>query len=247
MTGLQKQHTLNSQVKIMGGKAMADLSKVIPCNPAGDALDELYDAEYLHRDWLGLSEIGNPCNRYLWLRYHGHIPEKPDSKTLRLFEHGNVIEHHVIEDMRRAGFHVYAQQREIEFEKDSVKLVGHIDGIVEGLKESSKPHLLEIKSANKASFNKLEKLRSYEQWDEKYCAQIHVNAYLTRLERIFVVVYCKDDSRIYSERIRINEIYAKRILSNAAYILNQEMPNISCNNSDYYVAKMCGFKKECFK
>ena len=226
---------------------MTDLSKIIPCNPAGDALDELYDSEYLARDWLGLSEIGNPCNRYLWLRYHGHLPSKPDARILRLFEHGNVIESHLIDDLKRAGFHVHSQQREIEFEKDDVKFVGHIDGIIEGLKESSKPHLLEIKSSKKISFNKLEKLHSYEQWFESYTAQIHVYAYLTRLERILAVVYCKDDSRIYSERIRVNKTYAKRILNNAAYILTHDIPEISCKNPDYYIAKMCGFRKECFE
>lgn len=182
---------------------MADLSGLIQTDQVQDTLDKDYEGRFVRRLHLGLSEIGNPCARYLWMAHRGLINNQPEGRILRLFELGNVIENALIKDLLSAGYEVWGQQQQVKIEFEGVTLFGHIDGRIKGLKESKQVHLLEIKTASKKSFNKIN--NSYQEWNAKYKAQIQVYMLTAKLQNALVVVYCKDDSRIYSERIKIDK------------------------------------------
>ena len=226
---------------------MVDLTPYLNMTAIGNVLDAMYEARETPRTWLGLSEIGNPCMRYLWYRHHGFSVAPAQGRTLRLFNLGNVIEAHLIEDLRSAGYMVTCQQCTVEFSDNGTVLLGHIDGIIEGLPESSKPHLLEIKTAGDKSFKELVKARSYEKWNPKYKAQIHAYMIGLKLKRCLSVVYNKNTSEIYSERIRLDKDYAVNLLIDVFHATQQpNPPERKCPNAAWYEAKMCGYYKECF-
>lgn len=222
---------------------MVDLTAYIPTVAA--AVDAYYEANQRPRLRLGLSEIGHPCKRYLWYRHNGY-PQTPISgRVLRLFELGNLIEDAVVNDLQLTGFTVHSRQRRVFFEDDDTVLNGHIDGIVEGLIESSQPHLLEVKSANAKSFAKIN--GSYEKWQPKYKAQVHVYMLGAKLKRCLVVVYNKDTSELYTERIHLDRDYAVRLLVDVFAALHQTTaPERACPNASWYMAKRCGYYKICF-
>jgi len=226
---------------------MTDLSKIIPCNPAGDALDALYDSKYRARTRLGMSEIGHECNRYLWYKHNGYQDKKPDARILRLFELGNVIENHLIEDLKKCGFTVENRQTVIRIEQAGHKIEGHSDGVITGPKPFFKPHLLEIKTAGEKAFKDLKK-KGYQDWNPKYKAQIHVYMIGFGISRCLVVVYNKNTSEIYSERIRLDSDYAASILKNVFWVMRlKNPPPRICPRADWWKAKWCDFGKECFK
>jgi len=62
--------------------------------------------EYAGRKHLGLSEVGNPCQLYLWLQDRGYgekdaIP--PPGRVLQLFDDGNRVEEDIISRLRYEG------------------------------------------------------------------------------------------------------------------------------------------------
>jgi len=226
---------------------MVDLTPYINMTAIGNVFDAMYEARETPRTWLGLSEVGNPCMRYLWYRHHGFSMVSTPGQTLRLFNLGNVLEDHIVEDLRAAGYRVSCQQRTVEFSDNGTTLRGHIDGIIENLPESSKPHLLEIKTAGEKSFKELLKAKSYEKWNPKYKGQIHVYMTGLKLHRCLVVVYNKNTSEIYSERIKIDKQYAVDLLCDVFAAIQQPAPpERLCPNAAWYLAKWCGYYKECF-
>lgn len=227
---------------------MSDLTNIFRLNSPETLIDQCYEAEYTPRSRLGLSEIGHKCKRYLWYKYHSIASDKvPDGRVLRLFKLGNIIEDAVIDDLKAAGFNVFGSQEEIEFNSGGVNLIGHIDGKITGLKQSSKTHLLEIKTSNDKRFKQLLKLRSYEKWDEKYKAQIHSYMLGSGLERCLVAVYNKNNSDLYTERIPLNKGYISILLEKVFKAISQEdLPGRSCPKIDWYEAKWCDYYERCF-
>ena len=225
---------------------MADLSILSQSTP-NRVVETWHEANYTPRSRLGLSEVGHKCNRYLWYVHHGYPALQPPGRMIRLFRLGEMIEEQVITDLLTAGFRIHSRQKEKMIENDGIQLIGHIDGIIGGLLESSKPHLLEIKSSNSKRFNQLLKLNSYEMWSEKYKAQIHVYMLASKISRCLVWVENKDSSETYAERIKIDKSYALKVLEKTFNAISSvSTPPRACPKQDWFEVKMCKFRKICF-
>jgi len=225
---------------------MVDLKGIIDQGSPGQAVEAWYEANNKPRLHLGLSEIGHECQRYLWYRHNRYQSKAIDGRTLRLFQVGNNIEDQAIDDLKKAGYTITDNQKEVVFDHNGIFLKGHIDGIITGLLESKKPHLWECKSANDKSFKKLQKV-GYEEWNPQYRAQIHVYALGLGLENILVWVEHKDTSTIYTERIKLNKEYAVNTLQSAFEAISQETPpERKCPNQSWWKAKFCNFNEVCW-
>ena len=225
---------------------MADLS-ILTQGAPNKIVEAWYEADYKPRHRLGISEVGHKCSRYLWYVHNDYPAVPPEGRLLRLFQLGNLIEDQVITDLLTAGFKIYGRQREKMLEFDGIQIKGHCDGIIENLMESSKPHLLEIKSSNEKRFKKLVK-SGYEKWDEKYKAQGHVSMLGMGLKRCLVWVENKNDSTTYTERISLDKDYALKVLEKAfSAISSTIMPSRVCPKPDWFEAKWCKFYPVCFR
>ena len=225
---------------------MADLSFLAETGTVAK-IDRAYEAANKPRTHLGLSAAGDPCARKIWYMHHGHVGEQPFGRVLRLFSLGNAIEDEIIAGLRLAGCAVTDQQKEVVFTQDGVALRGHIDGLLSGLPESSKPHLFEAKSSNDKRFKELLKLGSYEDWDEKYSFQVQAYMLGLNLTRAAVFVYNKNTSELYYERIRLRkEETIKKLQSIFETITSPELPERICQQESYYKAKLCNYRESCF-
>lgn len=226
---------------------MADLSFLHQHGTVA-AIDRAHEEARRDRGRLGLSQAGHRCPRLLWYRHRG-IPETPpEGRVLRLFALGDAIERIVIGDLCMAGCQVYHQQRQVEFTQGEVRLVGHIDGIVKGLKEAPEtPHLFECKSANRKKFEELVKLADYRAWNEVYWWQVQFYMLGLKLKRAAVFVYCKDDSRLYMERIRPErEAAMERLARVFEAITSPVEPERVCPRADNFEAKWCPYHDRCW-
>lgn len=226
---------------------MADLSFLHDSGTVA-AIDRHHEEAYQHRGRLGLSQAGHPCKRWLWYTHKGYAAAMPDGRVLRLFRLGDAIERLVIGDLAAAGCLVYHAQQEVEFIQDGVRLLGHIDGKVIGLKESpNTAHLFECKSANKKKFEELCKLADYARWNEIYGFQVQFYMLGLGLKRAAVFVYCKDDSRLYMERIRLDRDAAiEKLQAVFEAITSPIEPERRCPRADYFQAKWCGHYQRCW-
>jgi hypothetical protein len=223
---------------------MANVAEALKSNSPEAKVEATYEELYIPRRHLGLSEVGHKCPRYLWYAHHGQESTPPPGRVLRLFGMGDMIESSAVYDLDLAGYTVTDRQAEVVVADAGITLMGHIDGVIRGI--TKQPHLLEIKSSNDKRFKELVKLGSYEKWDEKYRAQIHVYMVLKKLKRCLVWVENKNTSEIYTERIAVDKDYAVDVLYKAFTAISGDIPPRICPTAAWFEAKMCKYSQECF-
>ena len=225
---------------------MANVAEILATTPR--LIDSLYESINQPRTRLGLSQAGHKCGRYLWYAHHGYEGDTPDGRVLRLFELGNVVEDIVIDDLQYAGISCFCQQREVLFEMNGITLRGHIDGIVRGLVEAPKTdHLFECKTASLKRYKELLK-KGYKDWSQVYYWQLQFYMLGLGLKRAAAFVYCKDDSRLYMERVKLDKTATIDKLADVFSVIAQTCPPVrECPDVDFFEAKFCRFRRECWR
>jgi len=204
-----------------------------------DMIEAKRAGENIPRQYLGLSEIGHKCPRWLWYAHHNTPQKLVEGRIIRLFRTGNIIEDAIISDLESIGIEVTDRQREVEIVNSNIRLVGHIDGIAAG-------QLLEIKSASEKYFKQLLKV-GYEKWNPKYKAQAHVYMVLCDLEECMVVVENKNDSNLYIETLKLDRDYVTKLLIDVfAAITPDTPPDRMCPDVSWYESKCCKYQEVCF-
>jgi hypothetical protein len=168
------------------------------------------------RDYLGMSEIGHPCEKRLYMKYQ-KMPGRPiDGRLARVFDMGHAVESRVIADLTAAGYRV--EDRQLAFADFDDRFQGHCDGVI--LNVTGKPHVLEIKSANHESFRDFQAhgLRCR----PVYEAQIHCYMGYSGLVRALFMVENKNNQEIYAERVHFDPGLFQGMRDKAWRILNSD-------------------------
>jgi hypothetical protein len=205
--------------------------------------------EKKRREYLGASLLGEECTRRVYYEYYFPKPID-DARRLRIFQVGNLFEDYVIKLLKNAGIKVFTEDENEEqfgFIAFDGKVAGHIDGVVKGIPESTKPHLLEIKSANDASFKQFKKSGVKKQSD-RYYGQVQIYMGEMNLEKCLFVIINKNTQELYFERIDYCIFEHKVCMNKAEEILNAtEPPERAYNNSNFYRCNMCPYREECWE
>lgn len=189
-----------------------------------------------NRGYLGMSQLGHSCSRYL---YYVHRQVGRDSfspRTMRIFERGHWEEHRVIRDLESIGIQVVDTQLEILLLDGRVR--GHIDGIaiIEG-----KRYLLEIKTMNDAAWKKYYKLGihtsnpAYWAQAQSYAAEVPVDGIL------FCAVNKNDECR----KFEFVDLEPTNYLDRAVEITTMTEPPSCIGGPDWWECKMCSFNNTC--
>lgn len=203
---------------------------------------ENHNVTLLPREYLGLSQIGHRCARFLWYTFRWYYTETVSQRKLRIFERGNLEEPRVIRDLNKAGCSVSDEQHEIIL---SPYIKGHIDGIVTSLPDSSKPHLLEIKTMNEERFKSLKKV-GLEKENFVYWAQAHLYMRHMGLSRTLFVATNKNTEERHYERIRRDTGLADLLTDRANDIVNSDIPPRKISESpSWHECKYCPAKEVC--
>jgi len=194
------------------------------------------------RPYLGMSKIGDPCERRLWLSYHVEKQPGISNRLLRVFDMGEIIEKRLIRQLEYSGYKI--QMIQAEYSDFGGKFQGHCDGHIRGLYESEKWHILEIKSANQSSFNGFVKhgIQHNKMFGEKYYAQVQLYMHYSGLKRAIIVVENKNNSRLYQERFRYCREDALRLCEKAERVINAEYPaNGISRKKTFWICRMCRY------
>ena len=126
------------------------------------------------RKYLGMSGIGEECQRKMWYDFHFVLPpEKFEALTLRRFDDGHRTEDLIAKHLRSIkGVTLITENpgtgRQIGYTDFGGHFRGHIDGHMEGvLSAPTTPHIWEHKAVNDKKFNVLVGLRAKQ---EKTCS-----------------------------------------------------------------------------
>lgn len=194
------------------------------------------------RPHMGASMLGHACDRWLWLSFRWMVREKFPGRIRRLFRRGQNEEATIIADLEAIGC---VMREQPPGEQHRVSLGGHvsgsIDAIVErGLPESpNKPHVVEMKTHSKKSFDMLER-DGVQKSKPLHYTQVQTYMHGTGIDRALYVAVCKDDDRLYTERVRYDREHAERAIKRGQMLaIVDEIPPPLSTDPGWYECKFC--------
>jgi len=192
------------------------------------------------RPHMGASTLGHACDRWLWLSFRWAVQPKFPGRILRLFRRGQNEEATIISDLRAIGVDVrrVSAQHKVDF---GSHVSGSLDAIIDkGVPEAPKAkHVAEFKTHSKKSFDALVK-DGVEKSKPEHFVQMQVYMHGTQIDRALYVAVCKDDDRIYTERVKYDKYVAEKAIRRGHYITQADTipPPISTDPS-WYQCKFC--------
>ncbi len=204
------------------------------------------------RGHLGASMIGDRCSRKLFNSFRWVLAPNFSGRVLRLFERGQNEEAILVSNLRAIGVEVWECDPTTggQFRMSEVggHFAGSTDGICKGVPEAPKtPHILEFKTVNKKGFDRLCKA-GVETDQPRHFAQMQVYMKGFKLTRALYLSVCKDDDRIYMERINYDAKKAKALIGKAENIITAPQPSDCAKVSerpDWYECKFCDYSEVC--
>jgi len=197
-------------------------------------------------DWrrphLGASIIGEPCSRKIWYSFRWFRKPTFDGRILRLFETGHLAECRIFYELKNIGIKIYGQQKSFTI---LPHFSGSIDGIGEGFSESKAPHLLEVKTHNKKSWDDLNTNGVAESKPQHF---IQMQTYMGGLgiDRAYYLAINKDTDEIYAERIKYDHKIFLDIKAKADMIISScDAPERIEENPARFACRFCDYKNIC--
>lgn len=204
------------------------------------------------RAHLGASVIGRPCSRQLWFGFRWAYAEQHDGRVLRLFERGQREEAWLASDLRAAGVNLLTVDprtgQQFRFSAVGGHFGGSMDGAGVGFPEAPKTwHVWECKTHSAKSFAELVAKGVHGAKPEHY-AQVQVYMLWAGLERAMYVAVCKDDDRIYTERIQFERDCANGLEHKARRIIESATPPTGVSmDPAWYQCKLCPAAAVCHR
>lgn len=210
------------------------------------AIDDALAAQHAAqtpRGHLGMSAIGGPCERLIWLKFRWSLPDTPSPRILRVFKAGNMLEDAMTEWLKSVPgieLHTAGQDgKQINFKLFGGHFAGSLDGVIKGIPEAPKTwHVWECKTANTKRFAELVKT-GIKAWSPEYWSQVQCYMGSIGMDRALFTVINKDDSTIYTERVTYEPMVWDALQARALRILEaNQPPPATWKSPDDWQAKM---------
>lgn len=203
--------------------------------------------ESKQEDWrrphLGASVIGEECERKIWYSFRWYKKPDFDGRMLRLFETGHLAEDRIFAELKAIGIKVHSQQKIVHI--IAPFFMGSIDGIGEGFSESKVPHLLEVKTHNKKSWEELNS-KGLQESKPKHYVQMQTYMGGLSLTRGYYLAINKDTDEIYAERVKFDCNIFIAIKNKAIRIVGSDIePDRIEENPARFACRFCDYKSIC--
>lgn len=216
-----------------------------------DACVEIYrDREF--RNHLGASDIGHPCNRYLYLTFHWARLAVHDGRTYRLYDRGKREENHFTRWLIAAGWEVLDTNPETGQQWRVSGVNGHFGGSCDAILRhkdyfEGRWILGEYKTHGNGSFAQLVKHGAVKSKPKHYI-QICVYGQKLNLDIALYFPIGKNDDDIQPEFIQLDHnvgIAAERKAEDI--ITADEIPVKISEDPAFFECKSCVFNGICHK
>lgn len=219
-----------------------------PINTIASAIDAWHESQAEPpRPHMGASMLGHACDRWLWLSFRWAVRERFPGRVLRLFRRGRDEEATILADLRAIGCVI----REEKDGQHRVSFGSHVGGSIDAVIESGVPeaptktHIAEFKTHSKKSFDSLEK-EGVEKSKPMHYIQMQTYMHGTGIDRALYLAVCKDDDRLYTERIRYDkEVAEKAIARGKRLALADEQPPPLSKDPTWYECRFCAAHSYC--
>jgi hypothetical protein len=218
-----------------------------PVNTIATMIDQYHSSKKSKpRPHMGVSLLGHHCDRWLWINFRWAVVEDFDGRILRLFRRGHSEEDTIIKDLRNIGIDIRSSQRRVDFGNH---VSGSLDGVIEsGVPEAPKSrHVAEFKTHSKKSFDDMVK-NGVEKSKPTHFIQMQVYMHGTDIKRALYLAVCKDDDRIYTERVKYDKKVAEdAIIRGKRIAMSDRMPEPVSADPSWYQCKFCPAHSFCHK
>ena len=248
---------------------MAKLEYNVYEDPTLKAMDEALELKQKlekPRNYLGASEIGNECERYLFYSFRNAKARVISAKGIKAIEDGFDQEAKTIERLRMLPF-IELHTTDGTFDKDGNPnqigfddmllghVRGHVDGMIKGLLQATSTwHIFEHKSVNEKKFNELKKLieekgekEALYHWDTIYYGQAQLYMHRFELTRHYLVCSTPGGRDHISVRTEYKRAYAEMLIEKAKNIIfdNWNIPARISDRREYYKCQWCNYQSIC--
>lgn len=229
--------------------------------PTIDKVNEILENEQnmSPRKYLGMSQIGDECQRKLFYSFRHVRKRKLNYKSIRAISDGFYQEDLMIKQLKKVpGIELHVtdpenQKKQIGFELLSGHFCGHCDGIIHGIYEAPKTwHIWENKAVNEKKFNDLRKLKdkdektALEKWDIVYYAQAQIYMHCAKLSRHYLTVQTPGGRDVVSVRTQYNKKDAEYIIQTAFNIIfGKTIPAKLSEKPEFYKCNWCEYSDVC--
>ena len=144
----------------------------------------------------------------------------------------------MLADLQAAGLEIVTTQAPVNL---GGHLGGSADAVVSGVPEApKKAHIAEFKTHNSKSFSGLIN-HGVEAAKPQHWLQMQLYMHGTGIDRALYLAVCKDDDRLYAERVRYDRAAAERAIERGHRITtNDRLPEPMYGAGPaYYLCKMC--------
>jgi hypothetical protein len=212
------------------------------------------------RAYLGMSEIGRPCERAIWYGFRWATRSTFDAATLRRFEDGHRSEAIMIERLRAVPvLELYVENPDKPGEQIGCADIGghfrgHLDGVVVGLLQAPQtPHVWEHKCVNEKKQATLEKTKTelgekqaLAAWDEVYHAQAQCYMHYQGLGRHYLTCDSPGSRSTASVRTDADPRAAHQMIEKARRIITAaEPPARISGRPDWFQCQWCQHRPVC--
>jgi len=200
---------------------------------------------------VGASGIGKECLRAIWYGWRGYTESKFDGRILRLFRTGHLQEDRIVNDLKLAGLQVWEIDQSGDqwtYNDETGHFVVKLDGVLKGVPGAEKtPHVLEIKTHNKKSFDDVQK-KGVQAAKPDHYDQMHAGMRYSGIHRALYVALCKDNEQYYVERVVYDPSYSDKLAEKIHNVISSTMPPARISEkADFFECKWCDHRGVCWE
>jgi hypothetical protein len=195
------------------------------------------------RPYLGMSQIGHSCERYLWYSFHWAYGGIVSARMNRLYSRGDREEPAIYKILEDIGLIVWGTQT--EFIEVYGHCKGHCDGVARGVIEAPKTnHVLEIKTMADKYFKDIQK-NGLKLSKPVYYSQMQIYMKCLNLNRGLFIAVNKNDDDLYIERVYYDKEHAQMLLKKATDIIISNKPPTKKFKPTWYECGYCDARGIC--
>lgn len=216
-------------------------------------------AEEPRRSYLGASQVGHECERFLWYSIRPEYPRMPfNAASLYRFEDGHRSEDVMAARLRMVpGVELHTadpQGKQYGFSDLDGRFRGHVDGLVRGLLQApATEHIWEHKAVNDKKFAELSKLKdqlgekaALAAWDPVYYAQAVVYMHYFDMTRHYLTVSTPGCREVVSCRTDANPAMAEALRDKARRVIESPVPPARLSERrEFFKCKWCDYREVC--
>jgi len=242
---------------------MADIRQHVDRpDPTLLAVDEQMEArqQSRFRPYLGMSAIGGPCDRRLWLEFRWADKPRFEARTLYMFDDGHRTEDLMAARLRMVpGITLHTVDpstgRQFGVSDFGGHFRGHMDGAILGLLQAPKTwHVWEHKTSGEKVYKRLIAAKknhgeknALKKWNEQYYAQAVLYMHYTGMTRHYLTCSTPGGRETISVRTDADPAHAKRLIKRAERIIfSPSIPDCVSDDPSWWQCRFCPFNgKQC--